>query len=137
MTDDESGPTTGHGEDGFATVWVITAMALVIVIAGAAICFGVALVQQRRAAAAADAAALSAALLAVQGPAVACQSGAAVARRDGAIVTHCELREADAYVDVAVALPAPIRWLGPAVGRARAGPAGEAPGSSPAGNDDR
>ncbi len=137
MSDDDAGPAPGRGERGFATVWVITSMALVTVIAGVAICFGLALVQQRRAAAAADAAALSAALLAVQGPAVACQSGAAIARRDGAIVMHCELREADAYVVVAVALPPPIGWLGPAVGRARAGPVGEAPGSSPAGDDDR
>ncbi len=137
MTRDQRGRTPDRDERGFATVWVITAMALVTVITGVAICFGVALVQQRRAAAAADAAALSAALLAVQGPTAACQSGTAIGRRDDASITHCELRGADAYVVVAVPLPPPIRWLGPAVGRARAGPAGEAPTSSPALADDR
>jgi secretion/DNA translocation related TadE-like protein len=110
-------------DDGFATVWVVTAMALVAVATVAAIGYGAATFERHRASAAADAAALAIALEAVQGPAVACGDGASLARLDGATVTRCELQGSVADVEVSVHLPGPLGRFGSATGRARAGPA--------------
>jgi secretion/DNA translocation related TadE-like protein len=110
-------------DGGFATVWVITAMGLVAAAAAAAMCIGVAIVERHRAAAAADAVALVVALHATDGPTAACQEGIALARIDGARLRRCELQGAVSQVSVAVALPGVLARLGPATGRARAGPA--------------
>lgn len=108
---------------GFATVWVVTSMALVAAAAGVAISYGAATLERHRAAAAADAVALAVALRAVEGPTAACRAGAALGRLDGARVTRCGLQGPVADVAVAVRLPGPLAALGPAIGRARAGPA--------------
>jgi secretion/DNA translocation related TadE-like protein len=115
---------------GYATVWVVTAMAVVAVAAGAAIGDGVAVVARHRAEAAADAAALAVALRATDGSFAACASGAALARANGGQLTSCDLLGAFAQVVVAVRLPGPLAKFGPATGQARAGPASAATGVS-------
>jgi secretion/DNA translocation related TadE-like protein len=106
-------------------------MAVVVVTAAVAVGFGVTVVQRHRAAAAADAAALTVALRAIDGASAACRAGEAIAHLDGATVTRCVLDGADAEVAVAVRLPGPLTRLGPAVGRARAGPASAVGSLSP------
>jgi secretion/DNA translocation related TadE-like protein len=113
-------------DGGFATVWVVTSMALVAATTGMALCYGAATLERHRANAAADAVALDVALRAVDGPTSACQAGAVLARLDGAEVTRCDLHGAVADIVVAVRLPGPLTRLGPAIGAARAGPASEA-----------
>jgi secretion/DNA translocation related TadE-like protein len=112
-------------DQGFATVWVVAAMALVVAAAVMAIGYGVATMERHRAAAAADATALAAALSAVHGGAVACRDGDSLARLDGATVTRCVLQGPVAEVEVSVRLPGMLGAFGPAIGRARAGPASE------------
>jgi secretion/DNA translocation related TadE-like protein len=112
-----------HADAGYATVWVVTAMAVVTVAAAAAIGDGVAVVARHRAGAAADAAALAVALRAIDGSSAACASGAALARADGGRLTSCDLSGAFVQVVVAVRLPGPLARFGPATGQARAGPA--------------
>jgi secretion/DNA translocation related TadE-like protein len=112
-----------RADDGFATVWVVTAMALVAVATVAAIGYGAATFERHRASAAADAAALATALEAVQGPVVACHQGDSLARLDGATVTRCALQGSVADVEVSIRLPGVLARFGSATGRARAGPA--------------
>jgi secretion/DNA translocation related TadE-like protein len=115
-----------HRDGGFATVWVVLSMALVAATAGMAICYGAATLERHRADAAADAVALEVALRALDGPAIACRRGATLGQLDGAEIIRCELDGAVADIVVAVRLPGPLSWLGPASGEARAGPASEA-----------
>src|SRR5580692_9517520 len=68
--------TSAHHDAGFATVWVVTAMALVAAAAAVALCYGAAIVQRHRAGAAADAVALVVALRAIDGQPAACRAGA-------------------------------------------------------------
>jgi secretion/DNA translocation related TadE-like protein len=114
----------GH-QAGFATVWVVTAMAVVAVAAAVAMSVGVATVERHRAAAAADAVALSVALDAISGQTAACSAGGTLGRLNGAVLTRCMVNGSVAEVAVAVRLPGPLAALGPATGRARAGPASE------------
>jgi secretion/DNA translocation related TadE-like protein len=113
----------GGRDSGFATVWVVAAVALVAAAAAVAIGFAAATLDRHRAAAAADASALAAALNSVEGPAVACREGERLARLDGATVTSCEVQGSVALVAVSVPLPGVLRGFGPAIGRAKAGPA--------------
>lgn len=115
----------GASESGFATVWVLAAMAVLTAVTGVVVAVGVAALDRHRAAAAADAVALKVALDAIAGPAVACRDGAFLGRLDGARLIRCVLDGAVATVTVAVALPGPLARLGPAVGTARAGPASD------------
>jgi secretion/DNA translocation related TadE-like protein len=109
-------------DEGYATLWVVTAMALVVVAAGVAVGYGIATVARHRAAAAADAAGLTVALWAVDGAATACAKGAETARLNGGVETRCIVDGAVAQVGVTVALPGLLAAWGPATGRARAGP---------------
>jgi secretion/DNA translocation related TadE-like protein len=115
---------------GYATVWVVSAMALVVIAATVAAGFGVAVVQRHRAATAADASSLAAAQHAVEGSALACGVAVALARANEARVTRCVLTGSVAEVVVARQLPGPLSIFGVAVGRSRAGPASMAPSSS-------
>jgi secretion/DNA translocation related TadE-like protein len=114
---------SAHRDPGFATVWVVMAMAVVTAAATTMISVGVAFYERHRAAAAADAVALKAALESVEGQAVACRDGEALGRLDGATVTRCVLDGSIAEVEVEVRLPGGLAAIGPATGRARAGPA--------------
>jgi secretion/DNA translocation related TadE-like protein len=114
--------TTHRADRGSATVWLVAAIAVVIAATATALAMGIATLSRHRAAAAADAVALRVALDVIQGPTVACRAGAALAALDGAAVERCAVDGADATVEVTVRLPGPLAVLGPAVGRARAGP---------------
>lgn len=116
---------TSTRDGGYATVWIVIAMAVVIAAAGVATTVGAATIERHRAAAAADATALKVALDALAGPTVACRDGAALARRNGATLTRCNLDGADATVEVAIRLPGVLAAFGAAHGRARAGPVSE------------
>jgi secretion/DNA translocation related TadE-like protein len=114
---------TRHARDtGSATLWVVTAMAVVLCVTAVSGSAGIVAVERHRADAAADAAALSAAGRVLTGPGPACAAAAGIARTDGAALTRCGLDGAAAQVEVAVTLPGVLRRFGSAVGRARAGP---------------
>jgi secretion/DNA translocation related TadE-like protein len=117
-------------ERGFATVWVVTSMALVMAAAGVAMSYGAATLQRHRADSAADAVALAVALRAIDGRSAACAYGAVLGRLDGAVVTSCELHGAVSQVSVAVRLPGVLAELGQATARSRAGPATLSPSTS-------
>jgi secretion/DNA translocation related TadE-like protein len=110
-------------EAGFATVWVVIAIAVVAAAAGAASCYGVAILARHRADAAADAVALTVALHAVEGQPAACRAGVGVAGLNAAALTRCTLSGPTARVSVVVRLPGFLSALGPATAQARAGPA--------------
>ncbi|HEX3823721.1 MAG TPA: Rv3654c family TadE-like protein [Mycobacteriales bacterium] len=110
-------------DSGFATVWVVAAIALVVAATAVAGGYSVATLERHRAAAAADASALMVALDAVRGPGLACSDAALLARRNGASVTDCVLQGSVAQVAVRVQLPGLLAGFGPAIGVARAGPA--------------
>ena len=114
-------------DHGFATVWVVSAMGVVVVAAATAAGLGTAIVERHRAADAADAAALGAALHAIDGPAGACAAGAALAADNGARLMRCDMAGSFATVTVSVRLPGPLASFGVAVGEARAGPASATP----------
>jgi secretion/DNA translocation related TadE-like protein len=107
---------------------MIAAMALVLAAATIAIGYAVATIERHRAGAAADAAALAAALDAVRGPAAACQQATRLATLDRARLSRCTVSGSIADVSVTVGLPGLFVTLGPATGRARAGPVGAAAG---------
>jgi secretion/DNA translocation related TadE-like protein len=109
-------------DGGSATLWVVTAMAVVLCVAGGSGSVGIVTIERHRAGTAADAAALAAASHVVAGPVSACAAAAAIARTDGAVLTRCGLDGAGAQVEVAVALPGVLRRFGKAIGQARAGP---------------
>lgn len=114
------------GDGGYAVVWTVTAMAVVIAATLVALGVGAATLARHRAAAAADAAALAAALRTVQGPHAACAAARGLAVRDGATLTGCAVEGAFVTTTVTVALSGPLRPFGPATGRARSGPASAA-----------
>jgi secretion/DNA translocation related TadE-like protein len=119
--------TSAHHDAGFATVWVVTAMALVAAAAAVALCYGAAIVQRHRAGAAADAVALVVALRAIDGQPAACRAGALLGRLDGGDVERCEVQGPISDVTVSVRLPGVLARLGSATARARAGPASADP----------
>ncbi|MEU0464640.1 Rv3654c family TadE-like protein [Amycolatopsis sp. NPDC006131] len=107
-----------HGRDrGAATVWAACAIAGLVVFAGLLWGLGTAAIARHRAAGAADLAALAAAGRAADGTEVACGQALWVAERMGARVVRCRFEGWDALVEVVV-----DTGLGPAAGRARAGP---------------
>lgn len=119
---------TSRVDAGFATVWVVVAMAVVIVVAGIGSALGAVTLAGHRAAAAADAAALAAALGSLDGPPAACHRAAALAAADGARLVACGLDGAISQVRVSVRLPGPLAAFGSATAAARAGPATGQPG---------
>jgi secretion/DNA translocation related TadE-like protein len=113
---------TRRQEAGSATVWVVTAMAVVLSVGGVCGSVGVVAVERHRADAAADAAALAAAADVLAGRQPACAAAAAIARTDGAVLTRCGLDGAGAQVEVRAVLPGALSRFGTAIGRAHAGP---------------
>jgi secretion/DNA translocation related TadE-like protein len=112
-------------DGGYATVWVVAAIAVVVAAGVIASGFGTAVVERHHAAAAADAAALEVALRSIAGRPAACRSGAAIAQLNGATLRRCDLHDAIAEVVVEVRLRGVLSVFGSAEGRARAGPASE------------
>jgi secretion/DNA translocation related TadE-like protein len=111
-----------RGDRGSATLWVVTAMVVVLAVGGTSGAVGIVILTRHRANTAADAAALAAAREVLEGAGPACAAAAGIARTDAASLTRCGLDGATAQVEVAVALPGVLSRFGTAVGRARAGP---------------
>lgn len=109
-------------EQGSATVWMVTAIAVVVAATGAVVSVGAAIVCRHRAAVAADAAALAVAGDVVEGASVACAHGREIATANRAALTRCRLDGPYATVSVSVRPPAPLGRWGAAVVEARAGP---------------
>ena len=107
-------------ERGSATVWVLAAGLLVLAAAVPAALTGAATVARHRAQAAADFAALAAAVTALEGTGAACTRADTIATANGARLVACRLVGLDAVVTVVVA---PAGGLpGAAQASARAGP---------------
>jgi secretion/DNA translocation related TadE-like protein len=119
-----SGSATGTGDDGFATVWAVGVIAMVMVLAGLVAGVGAALVTRHRAEAAADLAALSGAVHAVSGEEAACARARWVTDHMGVSLSGCRLSGWDVTVHVAAHPPSFIGAFGPAESAARAGPVG-------------
>ncbi len=110
-------------ERGSATVWMLSAILITVAVTIAALAVGAAVLVRHRAATAADEMALAVAGAALQGPSAACDTGAAIARANGAAVESCVLADAIATVRVRIAMPGRLRSFGSATVVARAGPA--------------
>ena len=114
-------------ERGSATVWSLLAIVLVLLALGAALAVGAAVLARHRAGAAADLAALTAAARATAGEPAPCAAAAAVAAANGAVLLACTVDPGRGRAEVHTGVPLPgwLAPLGPARGRARAGPAGQ------------
>ena len=114
--------TIPHDDDGYATVLAAAAIAVIVLLLGLGVGLAGAVPARHRAESAADLAALAGASEAVSGVDTACGRADEVARANGATLTSCTWR---GWV-VAVTVRRPCGCLpsvvGPAVGRARAGP---------------
>lgn len=118
--------TPSRVDSGSATIWMIVGMAIVMLAGGISAAVGVVAAERHRAGAAADAAAITAALESLDGPQAACHEAAAVAAMDGAVLAACQLTGPISEVAVRVRLPGPLGRFGTATANARAGPVGAA-----------
>jgi secretion/DNA translocation related TadE-like protein len=109
------------GDRGSASVWVLAIGLVVLVAAQAFAVVGSAMVARHRAQAAADLAALAAAMKVLEGESVACARAAEVSAHNGASLVACRLDGLDVIVTVEVAAAGSVRW-GAAQRSARAGP---------------
>ncbi len=109
------------GERGAATVLVVAMVAVVLVVGVAVAAATGLLVAHRRAQAAADLAALAAAVAWRRGDDP-CAAAEHVAAGNGARLTRCDRLGADVVVRVAVRAPGDPPWPAELVGAARAGP---------------
>ena len=106
-------------DSGSATVWVMIASSVMLLMGGVALLIAIGFVEHRRASAAADLAALAAATQSVDDELVACESAASTAAANGAQLVGCEL--ANRTVLVVVSIDAPAPWLPAMQVAARAG----------------
>lgn len=114
---------SADGDAGFAAIVVLALAGVLVACAAVSVALASIAVTRHRAAAAADLAALSAALHAPQGVQAACAAARRTALEQRTVLTACRLQGLDAVVEVA-ARPAPaLARFGTAVARARAGPA--------------
>ena len=117
-------PTSrGATDSGIATVWAAIAAAALVAVLAAVLGLVAAVGGRHRAEAAADLAALAAAVQAVRGEAVACGRAAQVATGTGGRLVLCRVRGGVAEVEVEVALRIAVLGGVTARSRARAGPA--------------
>jgi len=107
-------------DDGFATVWVAFALVIMLVVLGAALHLGSAVLARQRAENAADLAALAGAARSLDGADAACARAAEVVRANKVQLIDCRMDGMDVLVRVSVQA---LVWGGLAQGRARAGPA--------------
>jgi secretion/DNA translocation related TadE-like protein len=125
------------GEEGSATVHALVLVAVVTAVAVAGSMIGGLVVGQRRAASAADLAALAAA--AALGPgagtavggSAACQEAGRVGEANRARVTDCLVQGQEVVVEVEVDVPGLLGRTWQVLGRARAGPATGSGGPGP------
>ena len=111
---------------GSATVLALAMCALITFIAAVLVGTGLAAVTRHRAALAADAAALTAAGYAGEGPDTACRLAREALEANGAQLSGCSVEGAFVVVRDRVAAPAWIAWAGAAAGQARSGPDADA-----------
>lgn len=109
-------------DGGFATVWTAGAMTAILVVVTAMMWLGAAIVTRHRAAAAADLAALAAAGRASEGVHGACRTATTVTERMQAELSSCELKGADALVEVTVDPGGALAQFARSTAHARAGP---------------
>lgn len=114
------GPTTDTGS---ASVLVLALAGVLGLVAAVLVAAAAAAGARSRATSAADLAVVAAASRAAGGQPVACGRAAEVAGRTGARLVRCVLSGPVVEVEVEVPLVGPLSALGPARGRARAGPA--------------
>ncbi|MGH3366421.1 MAG: Rv3654c family TadE-like protein [Nocardioidaceae bacterium] len=114
-----AGATDRRCAEGSATLYVLSAMVLLMAVTLVVAGFAGLAAAKHRAAAAADLAALSAAST----PAAGCQAAASTARRNGAQLTGCSIEGRDAFVTVVVVAEAPFGLRPHLRAQARAGPA--------------
>lgn len=112
-----------------ATVWAAGAVVALLAVACLLLAMGGALVTRQRAVSVADLAALTAAGHADQGSHAACARAARLADRMRVRLRECWFEQWDARVIVEARPPGVLSSFGPAVARARAGPA-EPPATS-------
>jgi secretion/DNA translocation related TadE-like protein len=97
-------------------------MVVLLTITIGGVCVGSAVVARHRAQAAADLAAVAAAVYLSEGTRVACSRASALALAMNAAVTRCEVEDLDVIVTVETHVPLGQIAVGPARATARAGP---------------
>ena len=101
-------------------------MAVILAITAGGVYVGSAVIARHRAQAAADLAALAAAVHLADGTGAACTKASALARAMRTAVTQCVVEDLDVIVTVDAQVPFGRMGVGPARATARAGPAGPA-----------
>jgi len=112
----------GGSDRGAATVWLLAAGLLVVLLGAAMATAGAAVVARHRAQAAADLGALAGAPFAVGGEEMACREADAIVRANGASLRRCWVEGTDLLVTAEVRPAGPAMVLGAAHASARAGP---------------
>ncbi len=110
-------------ESGAASVLVAFWMVVLVLLAAVGIVLSSVLAARATVAAAADLAALAGASSTLESPDRACDRAGEIAARNGAEVSHCQVRGTEVWVSVAAPAPRGVGWLFPgryAVLRARA-----------------
>jgi secretion/DNA translocation related TadE-like protein len=113
----------GPTDRGSAPVWAVAVITAVLMVATAGVQVGAAMITRHRATAAADLAALGAAVDAVFGEDRACERATWVTEAMGSALVSCRLDGWEALVEVTARPPEPLARFGTASARARAGPA--------------
>jgi secretion/DNA translocation related TadE-like protein len=112
------------GDDGYATVWAVGVIAVVLVVMLVGLNLGMAISGRHRAEAAADLAALAAASHATDGEPAACAYAARIAEGMATRLVECRLSGWEARVELEAGTRLFVGAGGAAFGRARAGPVG-------------
>lgn len=110
------------GDDGYATVWAVGVIAVVLVVTLVGLDLGMAVTSRHRAEAAADLAALAAASHAGDGEPAACAYAARIGEGMAARLVECRLSGWEARVQLEARVPLFLGAGRAAFGRARAGP---------------
>lgn len=110
------------GDDGYATVWAVGVMAVVLVVMLVGLDLGMAIGGRHRAEAAADLAALAAASHADDGEPAACAYAARIAEGMATRLVECRLSGWEVRVELEAGARLFLGAWGAAFGRARAGP---------------
>lgn len=111
------------GERGSATIWAAGGIAVLCLLAAVVLVCGAVVRTRHRATAAADLAALAAAVYTPYGEQVACARASWVATNMRVRVTDCRVVGWDALVEVSGELPGELDAFGPVTAHSRAGPA--------------
>ncbi len=107
---------------GSASVWLVGAVGVLLVVVVAAVHLGAAVVARHQAESAADLAALAGAGRAVAGERAACERVAGITERMRVRLDSCRLLGWDVLVEVSARPAGPVGRFGAATARARAGP---------------